>query len=85
MAKVDFELNLPGLNELMKSGEMQGILKQAGEATAGVAGDGFETETRVLTFAAIQNVYPVTRDAYFKNLEENTLGVALGASGLRMK
>ena len=45
MAKVDFELNLPGLNELMKSGEMQGILKQAGEATAGVAGEGFETET----------------------------------------
>lgn len=37
MAKVDFKLNLPGLNELMKSAEMKNILNDAAEQIAATA------------------------------------------------
>ena len=82
---VDFELNLPGLNELMKSGEMQAILKQAGASIKARAGKDFETQTRVLSFVAIQNVWPTTKDAYFSNLKKNTLVKAAGSIGLSMR
>lgn len=38
-SKVEFELNLAGLNELMKSAEMMAVLEEAGQTVAGIAGD----------------------------------------------
>lgn len=80
-----FKLNLPGLNELMKSTEMQQHLKAAGAAVAGAAGPDYGHSTYVLKFVAVENIYPTTREAAHDNFENNTLIKALGSVGLRMK
>lgn len=85
MAKSNFKLNLPGLNELMKSAEMQQHLKEAGAAIAGAAGTEYDHSTYVLNFVAVEHVYPTTKDAAHDNFENNTLIKATGAVGLRMK
>lgn len=86
MAKnIKIELNLKGLNELMRSEEMQNILDQAGEAVATAAGEGFGHRTDVIRWIAVTNVYPGTTEAYRKNMKENTLLTAVGNVGLSLK
>lgn len=80
----DFELNLPGLNELMKSAEMQAVLTQAGNAVASAAGSDYGVRTHVASFVAIANVYPNSAKAAKDNFENNTLVKSLGAAGLSM-
>ena len=82
--KVKFELNLPGLNELMKSGEMQDALTSAGNAVARAAGGDYGVRTHVASYVAITNVYPDSQEAALKNYQENTLVKALGSAGLGM-
>lgn len=84
MSKVDFKLNLAGLNELMKSPEMQSHLEMAGTAVANAAGGDYGVRVHVANFVAIANVYPNTKRAAKDNYENNTLVKALGASGLSM-
>lgn len=86
MAKnVEFELNLPGLNELMKSSAMQSHLKQAGRAVANAAGEDYDCSTYVLNFVAVENIYPTSAKAAIDNANDNTLLKALGSAGLSMK
>lgn len=83
MAKVDFKLNLAGLNELMKSGAMQGILNAAAQKIAGSAGDGFAVESaHPISFVAIASVYAGTAKAKRDTLENNTLLKATGGTKL---
>jgi len=85
MAKnVEFELNLPGLNELMKSSAMQAHLKKAGQAVASAAGDEYGCSTYVLNFVAVENIYPESAKAAIENANDNTLLKALGSAGLSM-
>ncbi len=42
MSKMKFTLNPSGVSALLKSGEMQGLLQEKGQAVAERAGDGFE-------------------------------------------
>lgn len=81
---VEFELNLPGLNELMKSAEMQGILKEAGESVARASGEEYECEVKTASFVAMAKIYPTSVHAARSNEKHNTLLKALGATGLRM-
>ena len=81
---IKFELNLPGLNELMKSAEMQQALTEAGNKVAHSAGPDFGIRTHVASFVAITNVFPESREAAVKNSKENTLLKALGSAGLGM-
>lgn len=81
---VDFELNLPGLNELMKSAEMQSILKQAGESVAKASGEDYECRVKMASFVALAKIYPTSIHAARSNAKHNTLLKALGATGLRM-
>ena len=81
--KVKFELNLPGLNELMKSSEMQSALLDAGKAVARSAGSDYEAEVHTASYIAISNVYPNSREAAKQNFEDNTLLKAVGSVGLR--
>ena len=80
--KVDFKLNLRGLNEVMKGPEMQGVLQEKGkkvEANArNMCPDG-EYQTRTVggyhaarTFVSVENAEAL-RDSY----ENNTLLKAL--------
>lgn len=82
MAKVQFELNLPGLNELMKSPEMESILDAAGAAVASAAGPDYGHRVHQASFVAICNVYPDSKEAAKENYEENTLLKAIGTVGL---
>lgn len=84
MAKSKFQLNVAGLNELMKGSEMQAALTEAGNAVASAAGSGYGVRTHVADWTAITNVYPETDEAKNKNYNENSLVKALGAAGLRM-
>lgn len=82
---VEFKLNLPGLNELMKSSAMQAHLAQAGRAVASAAGEDYDCSTYVLKYVAVENIYPTTMKAAMENSKSNTLLKALGSAGLSMK
>ncbi len=84
MNKVEFELNLPGLNELMKSPEMCAILEENGSAVAMAAGDEYATRVHQASFVAIANVYPETQKAAKDNYDNNTLLKAASACGLKL-
>lgn len=84
MSKVEFELNLSGLNQIMKSAEMQGVLERAGESVARNAGANYGSRVHVANFVAITNVYPENWDARRDNMANNTLVKALGSSGCAM-
>lgn len=79
MAKVKFKLNLAGLNDLMKSGEMQAVLNSAASQIASAAGDGYEVESaHPISFVAIAAVHAETYEAKRQNSENNTLLKAAG-------
>ena len=85
MGKVRFELNMPGLNELMKGPEMQSVLQEKGQQVKDNAQGmcpGGEYQTRTVTgrwiaatFVSVEN-YEAIKDNY----ENNTLLKALGNS-----
>lgn len=84
MADVKFELNLPGLNELMKSAEMQAALDEAGIQVARMAGSDYGTSAKTGRYIGFCNIYPDSQRAAHENFTENTLIKTLSASGLRM-
>jgi hypothetical protein len=71
--KTEFKLNLAGLNELMKSAEMQQVLDEKGKEVASRAGEGYGYRTHVASFVAITNVFPDTKEAAKDNYTNNTL------------
>lgn len=81
MSRVRFELDLNGLNELMKSEEMQSVLDTYGaevaSRAAGMSGAEYGYRTHVANFVAITNVYPDSKEAAQDNFEHNTLNKAL--------
>ena len=79
MSNVKFELNLSGLNEIMKSGAMQSLLYAAASGIAGVAGEGYKARpARLINFIAVSSVSPVTWKARRDNSRNNTLEKAAG-------
>lgn len=90
MAKnVKYVTNLQGLNELMTSAEIVGVLETAGRQVLNAVGDGYEMDTKNVggggqAWLAATRVSPVTAKAQKDNLENNTLLTALGSTGLRM-
>lgn len=84
MAKVEFELNIGGLQEIMKSGEMQAALSEAGAAVANAAGADFGHRVHTASFVSLCNVYPESKAAAKENYETNALLKAAGAVGLPM-
>ena len=84
MGKAKFELNLPGLNAVMKSPGVQAQLQAAGEAVAGAADGNYSTATHMLNYFAQVNVYPADKESARKNAKNNELLKAVGAVGLPM-
>ena len=80
MSKVKFELNLPGLNELMKSSEMQTILEQYGSSAESAAnglsiveGVKYSHSIWVGNYIAAAQIRAENSEAVYDNLENNTL------------
>ena len=86
MSNVRFELDINGLRELMKSGEMQSVLQEAGDAVAGhgsaMSGEPYGTRVHEASYVAICTVFPDSDEARADNYEHNTALKALGSSGL---
>lgn len=68
-----FVLNSKGLNELMKSAEMQSILTQKAKAVAAKCGAGYETDIYVGKTRANASIGPKTKKAKRDNYKNNTL------------
>lgn len=76
-----FKLNLPGLNMLMKSGEMQSVLNSAASSIASAAGSGYEVESaHSIKFIAIASVRAADFKARLDNSKNNTLLKAAGGT-----
>ena len=79
MDKVEFKLDLAGLNQLMKSSEMQSVLNSAANQIAAAAGPGYEVEAaHPISFVGIAAVHAATFAAKRDNSENNTLLKAAG-------
>lgn len=78
------KLNLPGINEIMKSPGIQSVLKDAGDTVAMNAGDDYSSEINVGRWVAFCNVYPDSKQAANDNFKNNSLLKALSSSGLKM-
>lgn len=90
MSKVRIELNLAGINELMKSAEIQAALQEAGEAVAQAAGGlsggaKYAAQTHTADWVAITNVYPDDAEAARANYKDNVLLKGVGQAGLPTK
>lgn len=68
-----FELNKKGVRELLQSNAMQNVLSDYAEQKAQEAGDGYAAEVKVGRNRAYANIYPESKEAYFDNLDNNTL------------
>lgn len=73
-------MNLPGLNELMKSPEMVAILESATSQVAQAAGAGFDKRVGQGTYTAIGNVFAENKEAAKRAYKDNTLLKALGSA-----
>ena len=90
MSKVKIELNLAGINELMKSAEIEAALQDAGEAVAQSAGGmsggaKYAARTHKAGWVSITNVYPDDAKAARANYADNTLLHGVGDVGLPTK
>lgn len=80
MAKENFKLNLPGLNELMKSTEMAEVLNTAADQIAAKCGEGYEVErAHPISFVGIASVRADTIEAKVDNRKNNTILKAAGS------
>lgn len=82
MNSVRFELDIGGLDELMKSGPMTSQIAQAAQTVAGAAGEGFKSEVHQGDYTAIGTVTPSTVEALIENEDDNYLLKALYSVGL---
>ena len=71
MSSVKFEPNIAGFNELRRSPEMQGIIRQHAEAASARAGNGYKV--KMYPSRAIAVVEAATDEAAQDNLDNNTL------------
>ena len=75
-----FKLNLNGLNEIMRSSEMQGVLNMAAGQIQAHAGDGYEIESaHPISFVAIASVRTGDYKAILDNNRNNTLLKSAGS------
>ena len=86
--KVKFELNMKGLNELMKSTEMENAIRDAAGAVVNYAGPGVDAEIDTVwdgKWVVGAKVSAESEDAKKDNLENNTLIKAANSAGLSFK
>ena len=72
-SSVEIRLNSEGVQELLKSDEMQALLSELASSKAGQAGGGYEYSAKVGQRRAYANIYPASKEAYQDNLDNNTL------------
>lgn len=84
MSKVKVELNLKGINEVMKSPQIQAVCEQAARDVGNASGIETEIESGTINFIAYANVKPATAKARKENFDNNSLVKAISSAGYRM-
>lgn len=77
MSKMKFTLNPSGVSVLLRSGEMQGLLQEKGQAVAERAGDGFELTVSPGQKRANAKISTTDIKSIKKNAKQNILLKAL--------
>lgn len=77
MSKMKFTLNQSGVSALLRSGEMQGLLQEKGQAVAERAGDGFELTVSPGQKRANAKISTTDIKSIKKNAKQNILLKAL--------
>ena len=75
---IKVELNHEAVGELLKSSEMQELVKSYADEIAKRAGDGYASDTYNAGSRVIASAYTETEEAMEDNLENNTLLMAVG-------
>ena len=70
---IKFELNRSGVSELMKSSNMQSILKKQATGMKNRAGSGYEQDLYVGKNRANAQVWASSKEARSDNMKNNTL------------
>ena len=73
MSKVKIELNSAGIQELLHSEEMKGILLETGNAVAARCGENFGAEAFDMPTRSVVRVSPINRAGAIENSDSNTL------------
>lgn len=73
MANTRIALNSAGVRSLLKSSEMQGVLKDHADAIKDRCGDGYETDTHIGKKRVNASVRTKTKEAVKDNSKNNTL------------
>lgn len=73
MSKMQFKLNRKGVAELMKSEEMQSILKEKADNALNSLGEGYKSDIHVGKNRANAMVYADTYQAKADNLRNNSI------------
>ncbi len=79
-SKVTVQLNHAAVGQLLKGGEIQGLLRQYAASVQSTAGDGYESNIIHGKNRCWAEVAPATAHAYYSNLKHNTLLKALGSA-----
>lgn len=75
---IKVELNHAAVGELLKSSEMQELVKSYADEIAERAGEGYASDTYNAGSRVIASAYTETEEAMEDNLENNTLLKAMG-------
>lgn len=75
---IKVELNHEAVGELLKSSEMQELVKSYADEIAERAGEGYASDTYNAGSRVIASAYTDTEEAMEDNLENNTLLKAMG-------
>ena len=75
---IKVELNHTAVGELLKSSEMQELVKSYADEIAERAGEGYASDTYSAGSRVIASAYTETEEAMEDNLENNTLLKAMG-------
>lgn len=71
-------LNSSGIREVLKSDEIAEMCREEAEKIRNRAGEGFAVEVRNYPERTGYAVYPETEEAFYRNLNKNTLLKAIG-------
>ena len=75
---INVELNHEAVGEMLKSSEMQELVKSYADDIAKRAGEGYTSDTYNAGSRVIASAYTETEEAMEDNLENNTLLKAMG-------
>ena len=75
---IKVELNHEAVGEMLKSSEMQELIKSYADEIAKRAGEGYTSDTYNAGSRVIASAYTETEEAMKDNLENNTLLKAMG-------